>query len=384
MLDIVDKNKVDQKVENRDKKQEITNEQANINATTATTTTINTPDEPTSIATTISNNSSILAISNYSAAIDNINVIYDNDTTVLELPLDDNYGGLSSGNSLSFGKHKSSSKMGDFVNSDRTEEVERENYATCLIEPFGDVKQVGSQVGQLNFWQAINNRGALHILARFRYTEHGVNKDNTATNDSRQPVFHSIEKRESFRAPVEHIPIGINNSVGINNYLKRSIYRIWMANECKAVVNNERSLFIELSPSIELPQQNDEIKIVDFDAELTIGRFNLSGPNSILNKHLVFELPDQFNKQEMARKFACCKIKQVDSFPVNELDNLASVSVVQPVREDLLKATELSATSTTATTTTIISATNDESEVKKLKVNESFFDKIKSMIITRP
>lgn len=351
MLDIT-RGKVYQKEENRDNKESTSNKQADINKATDATTTGRTKDEQT----TLSNNYTILNNNyNNSAAIDNINVIYDNDTTILELSPNDNYGGLSL-NSLIFGKqHKSPSKIGEFINSDRTEEVERENYATCLIEPFGNIKHINSQAGQLNFWQAINDRGPLHILVRIRHKEYENSKLNT-TNDLRHPV-HPIEKRESFRAPVEHIPTGITDGSRLN----RKIYQIWMANECKTV-RNDRQLLVEVSPTFETPQQTDGHKVVDFDAELTINHFNLTGKNSILNKHLIIELPDQLNRREIAREFACCKVNQVNSFPVNELDNFASISIVQPVREDLLAATELPLSTTT--TTSIIVPTEKDPHIK--------------------
>lgn len=308
------------------------NKQANININneTTSTTTVKTNNEI-----TMSNNYTTI-FSNYnsnnSAAIDNINVIYDNDTTVVELPTNDNYEGLNS-NTVSFGKHKSSSKMmNDFINSDRTEEVERENYATCLFEPLGNSKQVSSQVGRLNFWQPINNRGALHVLVRFRYIEHNLNGANLS-----EPA-HSVKRRESFRAPVEQIPDGINNSLQINNSIKKKKHQIWLTNECKTI-HHDRQLLIEVNPTVESSQPNNESKVIDFDAELTIAHVNLSGANSIINKHLIIELPDHLNNKQVGREFACCKVKQVETFPITELDNLASISVVQPIREDLLITT---------------------------------------------
>lgn len=310
------------------------NKQANINinneTTPITTTTIKTNNE---IA--MSNNYTTI-LSNYnnnSAAIDNINVIYDNDTTVLELQTNDNYDGLNSNANL-FSKHKSPSKMNDFINSDRTEEVERENYATCLFEPLGDSRRVGSQMGRLNFWQPINNRGALHVLVRFRYTEYTMNETN-----SREPV-HSIKRRESFRAPIERVPDGINSGPQMNNSIEKKKHQIWLANECKTIHQHDGQLLIEVSPTIESSQPDNGSKVIDFDAELTIAHFNLSGANSIMNKHLIIELPNHhLNSKQVGREFACCQVKQVDTFPITELDNLASISVIQPVREDLLITT---------------------------------------------
>lgn len=221
--------------------------------------------------------------------------------------------------------------MGDFVNCDRGEDAEHENYATCLFAPFGKTATlqstsnntryiIGGQTGRFNFWQPINNQGVLHLLVRIRY-QLDIKESSTEFNAT---AIHQINKRESFRAPIERAPNGNDSSQHSSRTSTLLKHQVWLVDSCDSDVPATGRLLTHLSPT-----GNGGGGIVDVDAEIAVSQFNLTGTNAITNKYLLLNLPDGI-------PVGCCSVSQTDNLPASELDNLPSVSVVQPQREDLL------------------------------------------------
>lgn len=275
------------------------------------------------------------AITSSTTTLDNSNVIYDNDTTlVLDLLQTQQPIKLqqqhthqqpapiikSNGNYLNDSR-RSSKGLNDFINSDRNEELEsKENYATCLLEAMEKSNvSVSDLIGRLNFWQPINNGGVMHLLVRVRYHQ------LKGHQQQQQRQSKSIAKRESFRIPIEKpMDSDLNNSRSVkiseNRYEK---HLIWLVDNCSS---GERKLLAEVSST-----NTTANSLVDLDAELIVSQFNLTGNhNQISEKHLLFNLPN-------GQSIGCCKVNLIETLPVNELDMItSSVSVVQPTNEDLL------------------------------------------------
>lgn len=245
-----------------------------------------------------------------SAAIDNLNVIYDNDTTIVELHQSKQQPNEDPQLTPSItGKQRimTNTKIADFVISDRAEEQERENFATCLLES----QSRRQQIGRLNFWQPVNNGGILHLNVHVRYRR-----------DLSGLSWHALNKRESFRTPIEQPPAN-----GLLAEAKPNLrHQIWLVESCaRAEDGLKRRLVSEVRPT---GDANGEF--VDVDAELVVAKFNLTGPNELANKHLTFNLPN-------GKPISCCKVAITDSpQQAGEFENLPAVSVVQPIRESLL------------------------------------------------
>lgn len=255
--------------------------------------------------------------------IDNLNVIYDNDTTIVELPVNvakQQQPVLVVGTQQGRTPSTSSKSMSDFVNSDRTEENERENYATCQLESINNTTSIIGLIGRLNFWQPIQARGALHLLARLRYLEKQQERQlpqKLSGLDRR--------RRESFRAPVERAPA--EGTFVNNTKSKLSRHQIWLQpNGCFSL--NDRRLLVEISQTnLDETSNGSSSRLIDIDAELMLSQFNLSGQsNVIIDKYLTLESPNGI-------PLGCCKVSQTERMISSELDSLPSVSVLQPTRD---------------------------------------------------
>lgn len=289
-----------------------------------------------------------------SAISDNLNVIYDNDTTLAELPsskASDLIASSSQKPSQSNQHHhqhlnqdqqqetassgKGVNKLSDFVNSDQPEETEKENFATCLLEEFSGQQIAQNLIGRLNFWQPVNNRGVLHLLVRIRYMR---------INDSQRA--NSRKRRESFRTPVERAPMNSSSTLLIHpEFSAKFRHQIWLVDNCKSnslVLNktNHTNLLAEASiysDALSSPNRinntnnniNNTADIFDLDSELIVAKFNLTGTNGLVGRHLNFVVPS-------GEQVACCQVTNSDILPASELDNLPSISVVQPTPEHLL------------------------------------------------
>lgn len=270
--------------------------------------------------------------------IDNLNVIYDNDTSLAEQAPNKQLAQQATGVLLTpefigsdakaeISKQLPAKPLNQFVNRDRNEEFEQENYATCLFE--SNLTNGTSLVGRINFWQAINNRGVLHLLARLRYEL----KTNTLISGN-SSMKHAVNKRESFRTLVEKTPSDGADELAAGRQPIKPKHQLWLIEsnlECQseraALQLSKRRLLAELSSAFSTMSQ--KLNTVDIDAELAIGQFNLTGSNDLINRWLVFSLPD-------GSPIGCCRVTQSSIMPASELDSLPSVNVVQPIKESLL------------------------------------------------
>lgn len=270
-------------------------------------------------------------------AIDNLNVIYDNDTNLVESPQSSSSSSLGATNT---GKPRSSITMGDFVNCDRPEEMERENYATCKLEPIQtenktseSPQEIEALLGRINFWQPINSRGILHMLVRVRYQQ----QQQTISS---QPG-RLITKRESFRLPIELPPTNSSSLIGSatnSRGNRKHIIRL-SADDCSTI--SDKKMMANLSDQNQIivgePSATTtgslmgqiEKNLVDLDAELSVAQFNLTGLNELVKKYLVLTLPS-------GKPIGCCQVIETEQLVSSELDNLPSIQVVQPTRDELL------------------------------------------------
>lgn len=242
-------------------------------------------------------------------------------------------------------KSAGGSKMSDFVNFDRVEAenggYEKENYASCLVEKSpNDSEQINDQWGRLNFWQPINNRGVLHMVAHYTY--------KFAEQQQQQlRQVKQLRRRESFRAPIERLPTAADSSPTTSsldqlirsNHLNRD--QIWLVNSCdpndftaaaddKTIDDSSGSQRLVA----ELTRQLVEPAMVEVDSELIVGQFNLTGLNEITNKHLLV-----VRRQDKGRaaRIACCKVSQTDTMPASDLPERANktttVQLTQATRD---------------------------------------------------
>lgn len=285
--------------------------------------------------------------------MDNLNIIFDNDTSILELEqLDGRQLKLSSGLSSTNKTSSSSSPSNDgpneynsssddkhnakdaFVNSDQNDELERENYASCRMDLVKDIRYDSGEskssgfYGRLNFWQPVNNSGVMHLVARINYNRDSISK---------QQVSHNITKRESFRTPIERPPAeGI--SADREALRLRNKHQIWVVDSCENY-KQRSNLLAELIPTDPMSynyqfansngNNNNNNNLVNIDAEIIVSQFNLTDTNQISSRYLTLELPDNLI-------IACCQVINTNNPATNEFDSWTSVSMVQPVREDIL------------------------------------------------
>lgn len=276
------------------------------------------------------------AQSNSSSSSTVLNEVYDNEVYINS---GNNQGEERAGNSTQKAaddqqqqqpQPKTSNKMGDFVNFDRVEAenggYERENYATCLVEGSpSDGQQIQDQAGRLNFWQPINNRGVMHLVAHYTY---------------KLAPAKQLRRRESFRAPIERAPSDSPTALDKlirSNHLERD--QIWLVNSCDANFTPPSSSSVAAaaassSPSpdqvsagqllAELTRQQVDPATVEVDSELVVGQFNLTGLNEIANKHLLlFRRRDE----RLATRIACCKVIQTDTMPAIDLPERANKTI---------------------------------------------------------
>jgi len=291
---------------------------------------------------------------------DNLNVIYDNDTAITGSAYEKSTGDSSKGqtppmseNNGTFelnlrNKHANNNVQSGFINMDQTEPDEtnknQDNFATCLLASIRD----GKAIGRLNFWQPKENRGAAHLIARFRYPK---GEYLTRTNDKLER-----KRRESFSVPIEgETPQNMmDNCNQVTMHLLK--HKIWLRHplndtDCSSTIepirnNNSTILMSELKvPS----SKHDSDELVDLDAETIIGKsFHLAGDESFVGRCIALTVSmNSSNKSDESENdknseanifLATCKVTSSSTMPSNdhELDHSPSVSVVQPIREDLL------------------------------------------------
>lgn len=265
-------------------------------------------------------------------ALDNLNVIYDNDTEHIELsqaPASPADGAGAGGKAA---------PNGSFVHGEHGDEApeQQDNYATCPLDFSAANAPLSSSVGRMNFWQPIKNRGALHLLARLRYEPTlVVVSANQTGSEGRQ----SRLRRESFQTLIERVAPssgGLQNESATGKARPHRVHRLWLLDDCGSA-QTRRSLFAELK-SHELPNAT-----VDLDAELVLAKYNLTEPNSIIGKCLQLEAASSDGDVAAAESaserniLASCTVLASDNLPpVSELEHVASVSQLQPVREELL------------------------------------------------
>lgn len=317
--------------------------------------------------------------SNELLALDNSNVIYDNDTEPagqsslspaeesgasdkrVAAKIDGEHRQLSVGfnGNVTQGEkwqQAASANSASFVNSERADEEPQEpqdNYATCLLEPTNvdsDSTPGGHNLtGRLNFWQPVQNRGVMHLVARLRYEVNLTNVANSRSGRERRESFQTLIER----APPSHMELGSSaassSPVAELDQLKHSmaarnqvVHQIWL-NECHLLANSTASetngrLLAELKAFV-----TNGSHLVDIDSEATVGHFNLTDTNSIVDKclHLTQLVPGESTGAHIS--LAHCRVAQSERLPpVNELDQPASVqspaSNIQPVREELLNS----------------------------------------------
>lgn len=268
---------------------------------------------------------------------DNSNVIYDNDTTL-------NVHTTPATNSF-----VDSANVYDAIDELQT----KDQFATCSLEQQRPTS-VEDLVGRLDFWQPIENRGILHLVARIVYSLPTANSQ--AHNETRR-------KRESFQILIERrAPSDLDGDFQFENTKsqreeKQPIqlrHELFLADDCEP--NNRRAGDNQTAASGGLFGEIKSTKIsasgarrtVDIDAELVVGQFNLTGTNGIENKCLQLKLLHEDRGTELIGK---CQVKvgatapqqmenQNNNNAETKLDFASSVSVVQPVREELLKPTE--------------------------------------------
>lgn len=262
-----------------------------------------------------------------SAGWENLNVIFDGETTNVELnPIQSTSSNESSMptsvtlEAQTNGESRKTAINDGFINGDHIDEIERENHATCrmvLIQNITDEREQANFFGRLNFWQPVNNSGVMHLVARIQYSQSLTSNHN-----------HTISKRESFRAPVERPPAeGIPADKAISRLLNK--HQIWLVQSCNSYKKLD-SLLAELTPTPQVtPNATTSDKLVNFDVELVVAHYNLTESNELADRYLIFQLPN-------GKTLACCQVNLTENPPINELDGWSSVSMVQPVREDLL------------------------------------------------
>lgn len=292
-------------------------------------------------------------------ALDNLNVIYDNDNEPAELNLTsapvNGFGQYQANKREQTNGETAPSKSG-FVHSEHADGVleQRDNYATCSLQSTKANNSLARNlVGRLNFWQPIENRGVLHMIARLQFE---------LSNNTTAAATLTRRRRESFETLVEQVA----PNQGQPAIETRKTIKIWLSNDAQesdchnSLVANStgsRKLFAEL---IWAANEQFNKTVVDIDAELVVNRFNLTAPESIIGKCLHLE-----HEQE-SFTFATCKILSSANLPpVSELEHLASLGSVQPIREELLFAS--AKPTPTPTTTNSGSSTSSEanSSMKK-------------------
>lgn len=317
-------------------------------------------------------------------ALDNLNVIYDNDTEHIDLSPPQQQqqqeqllvAGNERGQRGSNGSVKQAKSS--FVHGEHFDDIQEQQdaYATCLLEPIkrnsADDVVVTNLTGRLNFWQPIQNRGVLHLIARFRYVSTATPRGAGEPGDL-ATARGAREKRESFQTPIEHRPPILTELDRQKHDMvvqKQRHHQIWLLKECPDSltsndINSDNSNGTVASAQAESQARQvqsgtllAEVKskesqgTIDIDAESVVGKFNLTDTNSIMNKCLELsfgtsELPrdESSTKGSSAlspdgpKTLGFCKIVQSKNLPpVGELEHLPSVSEVQPIREDLLFA----------------------------------------------
>lgn len=297
--------------------------------------------------------------------IDNLNVIYDNDTTLtIEMAsstppsLSPDVGAPNevANQSTGCGKWRSQGSFVNFESGDDIQEVS-DQFATCLLAG-NKSAHIQQLLGRLNFWQPIKNRGLLHLIARIQY--------NTTA--------HERKRRESFQTIVEHRPHTNETTTTSSPTGGQLRHQIWLLDlgeeDCNSVdgsqlaglnaINNLLGEMVSTTTRETHPNGGEHSKhllTVDIDAELIVNRFNLTGAaNPIVEKCLVLTgagNEKQAGGEPTRHSIGSCRVTLSDRMPsVSELDHLPSVSVVQPIREDLLSSSSFVNTRSRLTTTT--------------------------------
>jgi hypothetical protein len=348
-------------------------------------------------------------------ALDNSNVIYDNDGDSINLTQSSvsatTSGGQSNGSNVSAGpsllkslvmaaSHNStptttttrppaqSMSTSSFVHREHADETEeqQDNYATCLLIAANDGSNqanagggVAKLAGRLNFWQPIQNRGVTHMIARLRYEYHSssinsqsadeTNNTNIATDgsSSTHDKQRSRQKRESFQALIERPPpvMSMAKPAPTAHTLIHQI-RLY-DHDCSSLppltTNNSASKAGKLVAELKADLVNGT---VDMDSELIVGHLNLAEPNPIINKCLRVILTkangrsDPIDRVRVSQQEANdeldvghCKIVRSNILPpVSELEQSPNVaSNIQALREDLLVSGSSSTSASTITKT---------------------------------
>lgn len=273
-------------------------------------------------------------------AIDNLNVIYDNDTTIVELA------------TAPHAKQRPSTSGGagtpnSFVHSESADQVQEtsDQFATCLLEPsLAAGSQFHGLVGRLNFWQPIQNRGVTHLVARLRYSIRSPAEPDQSQASSAKaagPGAPARRRRESFQAPIERAPgdADAHQQQPVEAVGSKLRHCVWLVERAAGLAGcatadghahqTDGKLVAELVSTATV--SGDRSQVVDVDAELIVAHFNLTGTNSLAGKCLHLSLADGL------QPIGVCEVTLSDDLPpATGLDHYPSVSVVQPVREDLL------------------------------------------------
>lgn len=206
-------------------------------------------------------------------------------------------------------------KMSEFVNFDRVEAenggYEQENYASCLVERSQhDSPLISDQAGRLNFWQPINNRGALHLVAHYTY----------------RLAPAKLTRRESFRTPIERAPS--DNATALDKLIRSSQLerdQVWLVASCEddltaTMMAQEDATATLHSKSAallaELTRQQVDPATAEVDSEVVVRQFNLTGLNEITNKYLLLL---KRHDERRATRIACCKVTKTNTMPAFDL-----------------------------------------------------------------
>ena len=225
--------------------------------------------------------------------------------------------------------HNPGPKLG-LVDSERLPEElqERDRFATCWLEPAPGRQLAAGPLGRLDFWQADQNRGLLHLLARVRFE---------------LPLERS--RRESFQLPVERAPANGSEFVPPAARLRHQIWLISSPGDAGSCANISGQL-AGGSLLAELKSEPTGGRTVDLDVELAVARFNLGEPNSIIGKCLLLTRTGGPDGSSAGPIGGCRVAESAVLPPTAELDLPPSVSQVQPVPEALLEVAKVRANGT--------------------------------------
>lgn len=203
----------------------------------------------------------------------------------------------------------SQSSTSSFVHREHADESQeqQDNYATCLLTvPTEPSSAAATQVnisklaGRLNFWQPIQNRGVAHMIARLRYEYNSNNSSKDITTSTKLDSSQQLRRRrrESFQSLIERAPPAMKDqnetTMSRPSMGNQLVHQVWLHDDdctnAVAIANVNKG---ETQVKRKLLAELKAIVVngtIDMDSELIIGHLNLAETNSILNKCLRISL----------------------------------------------------------------------------------------------